>query len=348
MDDPTIIGLDLAKSVFQLHGIDAAGHVVVRRQLRRSQVLAFFGKLEPCLVGMEACSGAHHWARELGTLGHEVQLMPPAYVKPYVKRGKTDAADAEAICEAVARPTMRFVPVKSAERQAALLDHVAPEVRLRRDARDFLVRQRTQTVNAIRAHLSEFGIVVAKGIHNLDRLLGAARDVPEAARTALDLLVDQLRDLEERIGEATARITANQKADPLARRLATVPGLGPIASSAFAATTPDVAAFRSARDYAAWLGLTPRAHSSGGKERLGRISKAGNRYLRRRLYLGAMARISARRGRRARQTDAAPDWLDRMLVRKPVKVVAVALAARMAGTVWALIAHGGSYRTAPG
>lgn len=338
MDQPIIIGLDLAKSVFQVHGVDAEGRAIVRRQLRRSQVLAFFERLRPCLVGMEACSGAHHWARELSGLGHEVRLMPPAYVKPYVKRGKTDAADAAAICEAVARPTMRFVPVKSAARQAALLDH---------KARDFLVRQRTQTVNAIRAHLSEFGIVVAKGIHNMDRLLEAARDVPEAARPALDLLAGQLGDLEKRIEAATARIAAAQKIDPLARRLATIPGLGPIASSAFAATTPDVGAFRSARDYAAWLGLTPRAHSSGGKERLGRISKAANRYLRRLLYLGAMARINARRGRRAAPTDQAPDWLDRMLVRKPVKVVAVALAARMARTVWALIARGGSYRASP-
>jgi len=265
--------------------------------------------------------------------------MPPAYVKPYVKRGKTDAADAEAICEAVTRPTMRFVPVKSVHAQTALLDH---------KARDFLVRQRTQTVNAIRAHLAEFGIVVAKGIHNLDRLIEAAREVPEAARPAFDLLAGQLRELEERIEEATARITLAQGVDPLARRLATVPGLGPIASSAFAATTPDVGAFRSARDYAAWLGLTPRAHSSGGKERLGRISKAGNRYLRRLLYPGAMARISARRGRRAAPAGSAPDWLDRMLARKPVKVVAIALAARMARTVWALIAHGDSYRATPG
>jgi transposase len=339
MDHPIIIGLDLAKSVFQVHGVDSKGRTIIRRQLRRSQVLRFFGRLEPCLVGMEACSGAHHWARELGALGHEVRLMPPAYVKPYVKRGKTDAVDAEAICEAVTRPTMRFVSVKSAEQQAALLDH---------KARDFLVRQRTQTVNAIRAHLSEFGIVVAKGIHNLDRLLVAAQDMLEAARPALDLLADQLRDLEERIEAVTMRITAAQKADPLARRLATIPGLGPIASSAFAATTPDVAAFRSARDYAAWLGLTPRAHSSGGKERLGRISKAGNRYLRRLLYLGAMARISVRRGRRGVPGDQAPDWLDRMLARKPVKVVAVALAARMARTVWALIARGGSFRAMPG
>lgn len=339
MDQPITIGLDLAKSVLQVHGVGSEGRVVLRRQLRRSQVLAFFDRLGPCLVGMEACSGAHHWARELTRLGHEVRLMPPAYVKAYVKRRKTDQADAEAICEAVTRPTMRFVPVKSVERQAALLDH---------KARDFLVRQRTQTVNAIRAHLGEFGIVVAKGIHNLDRLLEAARDVPEAARPALGLLAGQLGDLEERIEAATARITAAQKTDPLARRLATIPGLSPIASSAFAATTPDVAAFRSARDYTAWLGLTPRAHSSGGKERLGRISKAGNRYLRRLLYLGAIARISARRGRRAAKLEGAPDWLDRMLARKPVKVVAVALAARMARTVWALIARGDSYRAVPG
>ncbi|MEL6220448.1 MAG: IS110 family transposase [Pseudomonadota bacterium] len=340
MDHITTVGIDLAKSVFQVHGVDAEGLVVVRRQLRRSQMLSFFERLSPCLVGMEACAGAHHWARELAGLGHGVRLMPPAYVKPYVKRGKTDAADAEAICEAVVRPTMRFVPVKSAKQQAALLDH---------KARDFLVRQRTQTVNAFRAHLAEFGIVVARGIHNLDLLLEAARDVPEAGRPALGLLAGQLRELEERIDTATKRIGAAQKADPLARRLATIPGLGPIASSAFAATTPDVAAFRSARDYAAWLGLTPRALSSGGKERLGKISKAGNRYLRRLLYLGAMALISARRGRRAVPADQRThDWLDRILARKPVKVVAVALAARLARIVWALIARGGSYRAIPG
>jgi transposase len=338
MDQPVTIGLDLAKSVFQLHGIGADGAVVLRRQLRRSQVLAFFARLGPCHVGMEACSGAHRWARELGALGHEVRLMPPAYVKPYVKRGKTDAADAEAICEAVTRPTMRFVGVKSEERQAALLDH---------KVRDFLVRQRTQAVNAIRAHLAETGVVAAKGIHNVAWLLEAGRDVPAAARPALELLADHLRDLQTRIDIVTTRIATAQKDDALARRLATVPGLGPIASSAFAATTPDVDAFRSARDYAAWLGLTPRAHSSGGKERLGRISKAGNPYLRRLLFLGAMARISTLRGRRDQPASQTPDWLDRMLARKPVKVVAVALAARMARTVWALIATGGSYRALP-
>ena len=336
MDQSTIIGLDLAKNVFQVHGVDSEGSVVCRRQLRRSQVLVFFAQLGPCVVGMEACAGAHHWARELAGLGHDVRLMPPAYVKPYVKRSKTDAVDAEAICEAVTRPTMRFVPVKSADRQAALLDH---------KARDFLVRQRTQIVNAIRAHVGEFGIVVAKGIHNIDRLLEAARDLPHAARPALDMLADQLCDTQARIEEVTARISEMQAEDALARRLSTVPGVGAISSSAFAATTPDVATFRSARDYAAWLGLTPRAHSSGGKERLGRISKAGNRYLRRLLYLGAMAQISARRGHREVASGQAPDWLDRMLARKPVKVVAIALANRMARTIWALIRRGDSYRT---
>ena len=333
MEQATTIGIDLAKSVFQVHGVDAEGTTLVKRKLRRAQVLAFFAGLEPCRVGMEACAGAHFWARELQALGHDVRIMPPSYVKPYVKRGKTDAADAEAICEAVTRPTMRFVPVKSAERQAALLDH---------KTRDFLVRQRTQLVNTIRAHLSEFGIVVAKGIHNVDRLLEAATELPDAARPAIDLLSDQLRETQEKIDAVTARIQAAQKSDPLARRLATIPGLGAITASAIAATTPEVDNFRTARDYAAWLGLTPQPHSSGGKERLGRISKAGNRYLRRLLYLGAMAQISARRCHRP-----GDDWLWRMLEKKPVKVVAVALANRMARVVWALIRSGESYQATP-
>lgn len=333
MQQPTTIGIDLAKNVFQLHGVDADGVAILKRKLRRGQVPAFFDGLKPSLVGMEACAGAHFWARELAALGHEVRIMPPSYVKPYVKRGKTDQADAEAICEAVTRPTMRFVPVKSAERQAALLDH---------KTRDFLVRQRTQLVNTIRAHLSEFGIVVAKGIHNVDRLLEAATELPAAARPGVDLLADQLRETQEKIDEVTDRIETAQKTDPLARRLATVPGVGAITASAIAATTPEVDNFRSARDYAAWLGLTPQPHSSGGKERLGRISKAGNRYLRRLLYLGAMAQISARRCRRP-----GDDWLWRMLERKPVKVVAVALANRMARVVWALIRTGESYSSAP-
>ena len=275
--------------------------------------------------------------------------MPSACVKPHGKRGKTDAADAEAIREAVTRPAMRFVPVTSAARQAALPDH---------EARDFPVRRRTRTVNAIRAHPAEFGIVVAKGIHSeagerswMDPRSPAERPAArggagraEAARPALERLAGRLGDLEERIEATTTRITAARKADPLARRLASIHGPGPIASSAFAATTPDVAAFRSARDHAAWPGLTPKARSSGGEERPGRIGKAGNGYLRRLLHLGAMACISARHGRRVAPTDQAPDWLDRMLARKPVKVVAIALAAR---TVRALIARGSSYRAMP-
>lgn len=333
MQQPTTVGIDLAKNVFQVHGVDAGGAVVLKRKLRRSQVLAFLEDVEPCLVGMEACAGAHFWARKLAALGHEVRIMPPSYVKPYVKRGKTDAADAEAICEAVARPTMRFVPVKSAERQAALLDH---------KTRDFLVRQRTQLVNTIRAHLSEFGIVMAKGIHNVERLLAAADDLPEAARPAVDMLADQLRQTQEKIDAVTCRIEAAQKDDPLARRLATIPGVGSVTASAIAATTPEVDNFGNARDYAAWIGLTPQPHSSGGKERLGRISKAGNRYLRRLLYLGAMAQISARRC-----GGPGDDWLWHMLERKPVKVVAIALANRMARVVWALIRNGESYRANP-
>jgi len=226
MDRPITIGLDLARNVFQFHGEGPDGSIVCRRQLRRSRVPVFFARLSPCLVGMEACAGAHDRARELTALGHDFRLMPPTYVKPCVKRGKTDAVDAEAIGEAVTRPTMRFVPARSAERQAALLDH---------EARDFPVSRRTQTVNAIRAHLSEFGIVVAKGIHNVDRLLDAARDMPDAARPALDMLADHLCDTRARIEEVTARISEMQGADALARRLATVPGVGAISSGALAA-----------------------------------------------------------------------------------------------------------------
>lgn len=333
MEQVSIIGLDLAKNVFQVHGVTAAGRPAIRRQLRRSQVLDFFAHLPSCLVGIEACAGAHFWARELIALGHEVRLMPPAYVKPYVKRGKTDAADAEAICEAVTRPTMRFVPVQSAENQATLLLH---------RTRDFLVRQQTQVVNAIRAHLGEFGIVVAKGIHNVERLLAAVETLPPAARPALELLARQLRETRAKIAELTAEIAAAQRQDEAARRLATIPGVGVLTSSVIAASTPDVSNFRTARDFAAWLGLTPRPNSSGGKERLGRISKAGNRYIRRLLYLGAMARISARRKGRPGE-----DRLWRMLERKPIRLVAIALANRMARVIWALLKTGESYRAMP-
>ncbi|MEL6475450.1 MAG: IS110 family transposase [Pseudomonadota bacterium] len=332
MDKITTIGIDLAKDVFQVHGIDVGGRVIQRRQLRRSQVRAYFADLQPCLVGMEACAGAHFWARELIALGHEVRLMPPSYVKPYVKRGKTDAADAAAICEAATRPSMRFVPVKTAEQQAVLVAH---------NTRDFLVRQLTQIGNSIRAHLGEFGLVAPKGVHNVETLVRAEEEdvLPAAAKEPLRLLGAQFRETKARVDEITRTIDAARKSDPVAKRLATIPGVGTLTSSVIAATVPEVSNFRTARDLSAWLGLTPKSHSSGGKEHLGRISKMGNRYIRRLLYLGAMAQISARRKR-----GPGEDWLWNMLQRKPVKLVAIALANRMARTIWALLKTGESYK----
>lgn len=238
MDEVSIIGIDLAKSVFQLHGVNSEGEIVLRRQLRRSQMLEFFREAKPCLVGMEACAGSHYWARELTRLGHDVRLMQPSYVKGYVKRGKTDAADAEAICEAVSRPSMRFVPVKSEETQAILMTH---------KAREFLVRQQTQVVNAIRAHLGEFGVVVPKGIHNAERLINAcdAQDLPDNARHALNLLADQLIDTQRKIAELTADVHEDAKSNEAARRLRTIPGIGPVSASAFVASLPDISDFKS-------------------------------------------------------------------------------------------------------
>jgi transposase len=332
MKEITTVGLDLAKTVFQVHAVDAAGAVVVRRQLRRAQVLLFFSRQTPCLIGIEACAGAHFWARELAKFGHEVRLIPPSYVKPFVKRGKTDAADAEAICTAVTQPTMRFVPIKTETHQAVLMRH---------RTRDFLVRQLTQLANAIRAHLGEFGLVVPKGVHNMGRLVAEAEvaDLPAEARMPLDLLVGQFQDTKARIDAITSDLRRTAEADETARRLQTVPGIGPITASVLAATLPDVSAFRSARDLSAWLGLTPKPHSSGGKERLGAISKMGNRYIRRLLYLGAMGVISTRK-----RTDPGDDWLGRMLAKKPLKVVAVALANRMARAVWAMLRTGEAWR----
>jgi transposase len=334
MNEVSTIGVDLAKTVFQLHGVDAEGRPVLRRQLRRSQMLEVFQNLPPCLIGMEACASAHYWARELTKLGHEVRLMQPSYVKGYVKRGKTDKADAEAICEAVTRPSMRFVPVKSADRQALLMTH---------KAREFLVRQQTQTVNAIRAHLGEFGVVVAKGIHNADRLIAACdrADLPAPARKALNLLADQLVDTQKKIAELTADIHADAKANEAAQRLQTIPGIGPITASALVTTLPDVSDFRSGRDLSAWIGLTPKPHSTGGKERLGRISKMGNRYLRRLLYLGAIAQVSARR-----RGEPGEDWLWNIIQRTKPKQAAIALANRMARTAYALLKNGTEYRAA--
>jgi transposase len=334
MQEITTVGLDLAKSVFQVHAVDAAGTVVIRRQIRRPQMLLFFSRLAPCLIGMEACAGAHYWARELVKFGHEVRLIPPSYVKPFVKRGKTDAADAEAICTAVVQPTMRFVPVKTEIQQAMLMSH---------RTRDFLVRQLTQLANAIRAHLGEFGLVVPKGVHNMGRLVAEAEaaDLPPEARMPLDLLVGQFADTKARIDAITADLRRTAEADETARRLQTMPGIGPITASVLAATLPDVSAFRSARDLSAWLGLTPKPHSSGGKERLGAISKMGSRYIRRLLYLGAMGVISTRK-----RANPGEDWLGTMLTKKPLKVVAIALANRMARQIWAMLRTGEAWRAA--
>jgi transposase len=334
----TTIGLDLAKSIFQVHGISAAGEVIVRKALRRGQMLPFFAKLPPCLVGIEACGTSHHWARELTRLGHVVRLMPPAYVKAYVKRGKTDAADAEAICEAVTRPTMRFVAVKSPEQQGALAMH---------RSRDLLVKQRTQLVNMIRGLLAEFGIAIPRG---LERALLMARqivdgetpDVPVEAAKVIVMLSQQTLDLHSRLREIDRDVLAWQRANDVALRLATIPGIGPIGASALAASVTDPHQFKSGRQFAAWLGLTPLQKSSGGKERLGRITKMGDKYLRKLLVTGATSLV-----RRARNNPGAVDpRLAKLLARKPTRVATVAMANKTARIVWAVMTRGEVYQPA--
>ncbi len=329
------VGLDIAKSVFQVHGIDATGEVVVRRRLSRSRVLAFFEKLPRCLIGIEACNTSHHWARELIALGHDVRLMPAQYVKPYVKRGKNDAADAEAICEAVGRPTMRFVAVKTPEQQSVMMLH---RVRL------MLNRQRTQLSNAMRAHLSEFGVVAPVGRAGLERLLAVIADrddhrLPVDARVCLEMLGAQLVVVKEQILENDRRLRASARQTDVGRRLMEIPGVGPLLASAFVASIADPTVFKCGRDVAAWVGLVPKQNSSGGKERLGGISRAGNRYLRQMLVVGAMAVI-----RRAERHGAKRPWLAQLLARRAKKVAAVALANKIARTVWALMTSGERYR----
>ena len=331
----TTIGLDIAKNVFQVHGIDAKEKIVARKQLRRSQVIAFFKALAPCLIGMEACATAHYWARELAKLGHEVRLMPAKDLKAYVKRNKNDAADAEAICEAVRRPTMRFVGVKSAEQQGRLMQH---------RTRDLLMRQRTQVINALRAHLAELGIVAAQGREGLKTLLAIIAHekderLPVDARASLIVLAAQLQALQTMIGSIEKRITAQHRANEASKRVATIPGIGTLGASAITATVTDPSAFRSGRDFAAWIGLVPRQDSTGGKPKLGPISKQGDRYLRRLLVVGAHAVL-----RRAKQSPQNYPWLVQLLARRPFKVVAIALANKMARVAWALLARGGSYR----
>lgn len=332
----SVVGLDLAKNVFQVHALDGEGQVVVRRSLRRGAVLKFFGALPACLVGMEACASAHHWARELSAMGHTVRLMPPHYVKPYVKRGKTDAADAEAIAEAVTRPTMRFVGIKTIEQQGVLMLH---------RARDLLVRQRTMLINALRAHLGELGLVAAKGPTGVEALktkvaeLASSDTWPAPMITALQSLVGQLRGLGDEIDRLDKDLLTHHRACERSSRLASIPGIGPITASAIAATVPDASVFRSGRQFAAWLGLTPRANSSGGRERQAGITKQGDGYLRRLLVVGATAVI-----RSLRKTRADHDWLRRLLERKRPKVAAVALANKIARIVWAILTRGERYQ----
>ena len=335
MGNVTTIGLDLAKSVFQVHGIDADGEAVLRQRLTRGRMLKFFAKLPRCLVGIEACASSHYWARELVALGHDVKLMPAQYVKPYVKRSKNDAADAEAICEAVTRPTMRFVGIKSAEQQSAMMLH---RVRL------ILSRQRTQLSNALRAHLAEFGIVAPIGRNGIDRLLGVVADatddrVPTTARICLEMLVAQLSIVKEQILANDRRIMASARETELGRRLMEIPGVGPLLASAVVASVPDPAVFRSGRDLSAWIGLVPRQNSSGGKERLGSISKAGHGYLRQMLVVGAMAVV-----RYAERNGTRRPWLVQLLARRKAKVAAVALANKTARTIWAMMNSGERYR----
>jgi transposase len=330
------IGVDLAKNVFQVHCVDGHGKVVITRQLRRKQVIEFFGKLPPCLVGMEACATSHHWARELSKFGHTVRLIPPSYVKAYVKRSKSDAADAAAICEAVTRPSMRFVAIKTAEQQAALMLH---------RTRDLLIRQRTQLINALRAHLAELGLIAEQGRDGVVKLVaiisdeGNMQSLPNPMRQALQVVLNQLASLQQQIGKLDRCIHAQHRASDVSRRLESIPSVGVIGATAIAATITDPGVFKSGRDLAAWIGLVPRQNSTGGKERLGAISKQGDRYLRRLLVVGAIAVV-----RQARRHPDKYPWVAKLLAKKPAKLVAVAVANKTARIAWAIMTKGGTYQ----
>ncbi len=331
------IGLDIAKNVFQVHGIDSDGRAVLCRKVRRDRLLKLFESIEPCLIGMEACATAHHWARQLTVLGHEVKLMPPAYVKAYVKRNKNDAADAEAICEAVRRPTMRFVPIKSADAQSILMLH---------RARYLLVRQRTAEVSAMRAHLAEYGVIAPRGLAHVKDLLtvleAGAPMLPELARQTLLLIAQMIDALSQQIRKIEIELLTWHRKSAASQRLETIPGIGFITATALAATVGDARAFRSGRQFAAWLGLVPRQNSSGGKERLGGISKMGDRYLRNLLVIGATAIVRYTK----RKATPVSIWANRLLERKPARLVTVAVANKMARIAWAVMARQEVYRAA--
>jgi transposase len=332
----TTIGIDLAKNVFQVHGVDERGKTVLKKQLKRDQVVAFFANLTPCLIGMEACGSAHHWARKLETLGHTVKLMAPQFVKPYVKTNKNDAADAEAICEAVSRPTMRFVPVKNGEQQAVLALH---------RARQGFVKARTAQANQIRGLLAEFGIVIPQGIGHIAKRLpqileDGENELPGAFRQLLDRLGDHLKELDRQVGELEVQIQIWHREHEASKKLAQIPGIGPITASALVASIGDAKSFDNGRQLAAWLGLVPQQHSSGGKQVLLGISKRGDTYLRTLLIHGARAVIRVAE-RKAAHADS---WLARLMGRRNKNVAAVALANKNARTAWALLAHGRDYQ----
>ncbi len=330
-----IVGLDLAKHVFQVHAVDPAGKVTIRKKLRRSEVLEFFKGLPPSLVGTEACGTAHHWGRELTALGHDVRLMPAGYVKPYVKRGKNDAVDAEAICEAVTRPTMRFVEIKGAEQRSGLMLH---------RTRELLVRQRTALINSLRGQLAEFGLIAPKGVWSIPDLHALAQGatpavLPDAVRSCVELIMGQIDDLQTRVQTIEKAIRVKHRASEVSLRLQTIPGIGVITASAITATIGDIKAFKSGRHLAAWIGLVPRQSGSGGKVHLGKISKKGDAYLRKLLVLGATAVI-----RYCRNKPELAGWINALLQRRPPRVVTIAVANKMARIAWAVMSRGETFR----
>jgi transposase len=336
MEEISIIGLDLAKQVFQVHAADARGHCMLRKQLKRRDVLTFFAQLKPCLVAMEACGTAHYWAREIGKLGHEARLIPPAYVKAFVKRGKSDAIDAEAICEAASRPAMRFVPVKTAENQAVAILH---------RSRDLLIKNRTMQVNALRAHLAEFGFVAGKGIGKLPDLIkivneAPAETLPDVVRATLTGLLATIAAISRQLSEIEKRLRTWHKSDSKSKRLATIPGIGLVVATACRALVPDPSLFRNGRHFAAWIGAVPKLGGTGGKTRLGRISKAGNRYLRRLFVLGATSLLRSLENK----TTPLALWMQGLLARRPRSAVRVALANKLARIAWAVMVRDEAYK----